>query len=168
MEAGTGECPTSTLQMTPERVYRKIHLPVGTCSAQSPSFHRCPRNPMTIQSIIDDMKFERPHSHKAPAKPMPSIQVNLFSWVERSFHYTLHEVLIQQEHKAPKKMPTGPTPLHLCPGGGCDGHLARSRLESSDNRLSASIFVQVGVLESKASSVRSRAPVHVACAWKEM
>ena len=94
MEGGTGECPTSTLQMTPERMCREIHLPVGACSTQSSPFRRCPQNPMRIQSIIDGTKFKRPRSHKVSAEPMPSVQVNLFSWVERSFRYTRHEVLV--------------------------------------------------------------------------
>ena len=126
-EGGTGECPTSTLQMTPERVCREIHLPVGACSAQSPpSFHRRPRNPMTIQSIIDYMKFQRPRSHRVSAKPVPSVQVNLFSWMEQLSHYTRREVLVQQEHQVPKKIPTGVTPPHSCRGRGCDDCLPRS------------------------------------------
>lgn len=39
------------------------------------------------------------------------------------------------------------------------------RLKSSGNMLSAFVFTRVGALEAKASSVRQRAAVHVACAY---
>jgi len=113
-----GEGPTGARQKTPKGMCRETYLPVGACFAQSsPSFHRCSRNSTTSRSIIAECN--ETCSHRILAKPMPSVQADLFSWVGRSYRYTQREVSARQGHQMPKMIPIGPTLPHSYPGRVC-------------------------------------------------
>jgi len=73
-----GEGPAGIRQKTPKGMCRETRLLVGACFAQSsPSFRRCSRNSTTIQLIIAERNGLR--SHRILAKPMLSVQADLFS-----------------------------------------------------------------------------------------